>query len=590
METEAAVEFRNVARSYFPQSRVDCHYTLSAGHTWTSGDWVGLFKAGWPSTKDYQTFVWAPAPADCQELTEVNCCVQFQASYLPRPSGQEYEFVYVAANGEDYFRSSRFTFCTPKPLDDLVTLEEEPHGEGDSTDILLVVPRAELLKRQLRECLREQAELLRMQEQAKEQKEKERRDFNRERLAWSRLRGELHSDISGLQDELRRSQEKIEELEGWQKEETALGECLAQEKRALVEGREANRLQIEQLQEDIKTLTQRALQGETELERIKESAKRTAEEEETDRQILQSMLEQTQGDLRSLSKEFRELRTSLAQRDTSALQLQNTISSLSQKLSAAHRKEALNEATLKEMRSLQERLDASERAADVLKNDLSSTAGQRDRGQTEVHQARLQAAQLTLQLADCSLALREGRAQWAQEKQSLQRKAEKAREDLENLTAEMHTIEEKLQEERTERVKLEVELGREKDCNRVQVSELRRELQELKSSLRVKEKEHLRLETKDLMDYSCQLEQKMGTAAGAKRSAASTGGASSDDQWASRPSGLTGPPGTPVASVISQQPAPLSSPHEPGDSSGPRKNPVAQEEQSSVRITRTQSK
>lgn len=42
--------------------------------------------------------------------------------------------------------SSAFTFCAPKPLEDLVTLEEEPHGEEGSTGMLLVVPRAELLQ------------------------------------------------------------------------------------------------------------------------------------------------------------------------------------------------------------------------------------------------------------------------------------------------------------------------------------------------------------------------------------------------------------------------------------------------------------
>lgn len=83
-----------------------------------------------------------------------------------------------------------------------------------------------------------------------------------------------------------------------------------------------------------------------------------------------------------------------------------------------------SEAALKEMRSLRERLNTSERAAEGLKSDLSAMVAQRDHGQAELHQARLQAAQLTLQLADSSLALREGRAHWAQERQSLQRTAE----------------------------------------------------------------------------------------------------------------------------------------------------------------------
>lgn len=70
----------------------------------------------------------------------------FLASYLPKPSSQEYEFVYVDAKGEVCSRSCKFTFCAPKPLEDLVTLEEEPHGEEGGTDMLLVIPRAELLQ------------------------------------------------------------------------------------------------------------------------------------------------------------------------------------------------------------------------------------------------------------------------------------------------------------------------------------------------------------------------------------------------------------------------------------------------------------
>lgn len=55
--------------------------------------------------------------------------------------------------------------------------------------------------------------------------------------------------------------------------------------------------------------------------------------------VSQSKLEQTEAELRSLSKEFQGLRNSLAQRDTSVLQLQSTITTLTQKLTVAHRKE-----------------------------------------------------------------------------------------------------------------------------------------------------------------------------------------------------------------------------------------------------------
>ncbi|XP_049921324.1 calcium-binding and coiled-coil domain-containing protein 1 isoform X1 [Epinephelus moara] len=597
MEKAWLVEFRNVGCSYFPQSRVDCHYTLSSQHNWASNDWIGLFKVGWSSVKDYHTFVWALAPADYQEGTDVNCCVHFQASYLPKASSDEYEFAYIDAKGEVCSRSSKFTFCAPKPLEDLVTLEEEPHGEEGGTDMLLVVPRAELLQSRLQECLRERAELLQALEAANRQREKEKEEYRRARDAWDRRRKEIESDITRLQGELKHSREKIYEMEMEQKEQQAFGESLAQEKSALLDAREASEMRIKELEEDIKTLTQRTVERETELERMKERAKRAGaqrKEEENERKSLQTKLEQTEGELRSLSKEFQGLRNSLAQRDTSVLQLQNSITTLTQKLTTAHRKEAENEATLKEMRALRERLNTTERAAEGLKSDLSAMVAQRDHGQAELHQARLQAAQLTLQLADSSLALREGRARWAQERQNLQRSAEKDQERLEKLNTEMQRMEERLQEETMERVKLDVELGREKDCNRVQLSETRRELQELKASLRVaqKEKEQLHAEKQELMEYICQLEQKMGTAASAKWSAApsaSTGALSdSEDENPEalqplrppRPLGhyslceqgqpdsllLATPPPSPReverSAVVINQPAPLSSPHQ----------------------------
>lgn len=600
MDKDWQVEFRNVGRSYFPQSRVECHYTLSSQHNWVSNDWIGLFKVGWSSVKDYHTFVWALAPADYQEGTDVNCCVHFQASYLPKPSLQEYEFVYIDSKGEVCSRSSKFIFCAPKPLEDVVTLEEEPHGE-EGTDMLLVVPRAELLQSRLQECLRERAELLQVQEAANRKREKEKEEYKKAREAWERRCKELENDITRMQEELKQNQEKLGEMERKQKEEQALGNLLAQEKCALLEAREVSEVRIRELEEDIKTLTQRTVEREAELERMKERAKRAGaqrKEEESERKSLQTKLEQTESELRSLSKEFQGLRNSLAQRDTSVLQLQNTITTLTQKLATAHRKEAESEAALKEMRSLQERLNASEHAAECLKSDLGAMVAQRDHGQAELHQARLQAAQLTLQLADSSLALREGRAQWAQERQNLQCTSERDRKHLEKLNTEMQRMEERLQEERMERVKLEVELGREKDCHRVQLSETRRELQELKASLRVaqKEKELLLAEKQELMEYICQLEQRIGTVVSAKWSAApiattgrpESGLSDSEDENPEalqplrppRPLGhyslceqgqpdsllLATPPSSPremeSRAVVINQPAPFSSPHQ----------------------------
>lgn len=44
MEKQSAVVFRNVGQMYFPQTRVECHYSLTSGHRWSSSDWIGIFQ------------------------------------------------------------------------------------------------------------------------------------------------------------------------------------------------------------------------------------------------------------------------------------------------------------------------------------------------------------------------------------------------------------------------------------------------------------------------------------------------------------------------------------------------------------------
>lgn len=68
------------------------------------------------------------------------------ASYLPRPSAVEYEFRYVDRMGEVCACSRPFTFCAPKPLEELETLKEEGEEEDGEEGLLLVIPKAQLLQ------------------------------------------------------------------------------------------------------------------------------------------------------------------------------------------------------------------------------------------------------------------------------------------------------------------------------------------------------------------------------------------------------------------------------------------------------------
>lgn len=58
----------------------------------------------------------------------------------------EYQFVYVDRLGEVCARSRPYTFCAPKPLDELETLREERDVEDGEEELLLVIPKAQLLQ------------------------------------------------------------------------------------------------------------------------------------------------------------------------------------------------------------------------------------------------------------------------------------------------------------------------------------------------------------------------------------------------------------------------------------------------------------
>ncbi|XP_034167733.2 calcium-binding and coiled-coil domain-containing protein 1 isoform X2 [Pangasianodon hypophthalmus] len=558
MEKAWKVEFQNVGNSYFPQSRVECHYSISSQHSWASSDWIGLFKVGWSSVRNYHTFVWALAPTNYKEGTDVNCCVHFQACYLPGPSGEQYQFVYVDGKGEVCSRSSAFTFSAPKPLEELVTLEQALEGGEGSEDMLVVVPKAELLQSRLQECLKERAELLQALETAERSREHERECSHRTREAWEQRSKEL-------EEELRHTREQMEDMKKKQEEMAALREVLQEEKQALLVKEAASEQRISQLEDDIRVLTQKALERETDLERMKERAKKSAAQKK-----------EVEGEHKNIK--------------------------------------AANEAALAELHGVQERLSASEGCVETLRTEIRDMAAQRDNIQADLHQARLQTAQLTLQLADANLALREARASWVQERESLQCSTEMIRTHLDRLNDEIKQKEEQLQEERMERNKAEVELGREKDCNRVQLSETRRELQELKASLRVaqKEKEQLQAEKKEVIEYIHQLEQRLETLSGSKWSMtallqsgqADSSLSESEDEnpEALRPLSHyslcdqpqadllilpTTPPPSPrllhsSQAVVISQPAPLCSPHQPSDDTHPHMHSSESEEEYEV--------
>ncbi|KAL2090698.1 hypothetical protein ACEWY4_012961 [Coilia grayii] len=463
MDNIRKVHFRNVGRSYFPQTRVECHYKLTSDHTWDSHDWIGLFKVGWSTVKEYHTYVWVLVPEGYKERRDTDCCVQFQPSYLPGPGADMYQFVYVDARGEVCGISSHFLFATPGALDELVTLEHERSGEeGTGEDLMMVVPKAQILQGHLEDCQRELQELKLTVEDTQREKDRalERHEQAREELM--RERDDMKEEISELMEGLRHQREELERMELKYKDVQSTQHSVSAELLDLLKERGEQQQQIRELADDNSLLTQQKKQAEAELERTKDRVKKLTQQRNDEEEVKKAL-------------------------------------------------KAENEAAHSEMRMLRECIEAGERSNDVLRRELSELSVLQGHSHGELHQSRMQLAQANLQLSQANLALREGEATWAQEKQQLRQNAELEQERIQKLCRELQRKEEWLQEERAEREKLEAELGAENNSNRAQLSDSRREVQELKADVRAaqKERQQQQLEKQVLLDYIRDLEKRL---------------------------------------------------------------------------------
>ncbi|KAK6473139.1 calcium-binding and coiled-coil domain-containing protein 2 isoform X1 [Huso huso] len=104
------VIFNNVDKAYLSGQSVKCEYTITSLLIPNRKDWVGIFKVGWSTTRDYYTFLWAPPPSDYQEQTQVEQHLVFQAYYLPKEDGEFYQFCYVDSCGLVRGASTPFRF------------------------------------------------------------------------------------------------------------------------------------------------------------------------------------------------------------------------------------------------------------------------------------------------------------------------------------------------------------------------------------------------------------------------------------------------------------------------------------------------
>ncbi|XP_025081435.1 tax1-binding protein 1 homolog B-like isoform X2 [Pomacea canaliculata] len=111
----AAVVFHEIAEMYPTDSDVVCSYTLTENITASPRDWVGLYKVGWLTPRDYVYYEWAPTPSLAESGSSVGAkaSIVFPENRLPKDDGEFYQFCYVSQSGTIRGASTPFQFKQP---------------------------------------------------------------------------------------------------------------------------------------------------------------------------------------------------------------------------------------------------------------------------------------------------------------------------------------------------------------------------------------------------------------------------------------------------------------------------------------------
>ncbi|XP_078233363.1 tax1-binding protein 1 isoform X5 [Pogona vitticeps] len=393
----AHVIFQNVAKSYLPNVHLECHYTLTPHIRPHHKDWVGIFKVGWSTARDYYTFLWSPMPENYIEGSTVNCVLSFQGYYLPNDDGEFYQFCYVTHKGEIRGASTPFQFRTSSPVEELLTMEDE----GNS-DMLVVTTKAGLLEFKIEKTLKEKEELLKVTA-----------SLEKETV-------QLRDQVERLEKELNYEKERFNQLEAKQKDNLKTRQALETEKEELKKKYDETTSKVLQLEEDIMTVTQKAIAKETELDSLKDKLKKVGLEKEQlecqlktekdEKELYKIHLKNTEIENAKLASEVQTLKNldgnkenliAYYKEEIGRLQLCVTEREKLKKaflLTSANKEEA---SILKEqLRKAEDQLQASRQEALLMSKELSDTVNARDKTMADLHNARLENEKMKKQLAD----------------------------------------------------------------------------------------------------------------------------------------------------------------------------------------------
>ncbi|KAL1768193.1 tax1-binding protein 1 isoform X1 [Sigmodon hispidus] len=393
----AHVIFQNVAKSYLPNAHLECHYTLTPYIYPHPKDWVGIFKVGWSTARDYYTFLWSPMPEHYVEGSTVNCVLAFQGYYLPNDDGEFYQFCYVTHKGEIRGASTPFQFRAASPVEELLTMEDE----GNS-DMLVVTTKAGLLELKIEKTMKEKEELVKLI------------------AVLEKETAQLREQVGKMERELSHEKGRCEQLQAEQKGLLEVSQSLRMENEEFMKRYSDATAKAQQLEEDIVSVTHKAIEKETELDSLKDKLRKAQHEREQlecqlkterdEKELYKVHLKNTEIENTKLMSEVQTLKNLDGNRESMITQFKEEIDKLQ---SCLVEKENLYRALLhtssnkedmvvlkEKLRKAEEQVQATRQEAMFLAKELSDAVNVRDKTMADLHSARLENEKVRKQLAD----------------------------------------------------------------------------------------------------------------------------------------------------------------------------------------------
>ncbi|ELU03518.1 hypothetical protein CAPTEDRAFT_201007 [Capitella teleta] len=244
----AQVIFDGTPEVYPTGCDILCCYTVTPLLVPDKRDWLGLYRVGWRSAKDYVNFL--PAPVSSEAQKELHHEVSFKAGDLPDDDGEFYQFCYVTANGLVRGASTPFQFKSSYH-DEFVEVEEE---DGE---LLVVRTKSAVLQEKLNDAALKHSALIKDVENL----EKERNGLVSKLVIMSEQLKKEGVEKQTLNTKVKEYQEKVNmyttEATDMQQVHDNLREkisVLNQEKECMEKRLDDNDVYLRSLQDKIKTL------------------------------------------------------------------------------------------------------------------------------------------------------------------------------------------------------------------------------------------------------------------------------------------------------------------------------------------------